>query len=51
MRSGRALREAVDSLSAVAESAGYTSGFAFSKAFERHFGAPPGAYRRERRTV
>ena len=47
----RMLRETVDSLGAVAESTGYTSEFAFAKAFKRHFGAPPGAYRRERRTA
>ncbi|MEU9143593.1 AraC family transcriptional regulator [Streptomyces sp. NPDC048349] len=47
----RMLRETVGSLSAVAENVGYTSEFAFAKAFKRHFGAPPGAYRRERRTA
>ncbi|KJY35232.1 helix-turn-helix transcriptional regulator, partial [Streptomyces sp. NRRL S-495] len=47
----RMLRETGASLSDVAENAGYTSEFAFAKAFKRHFGAPPGAYRRERRAV
>ncbi|MFB8235663.1 helix-turn-helix transcriptional regulator [Kitasatospora purpeofusca] len=47
----RMLRETGDSLGAVAEKAGYTSEFAFAKAFKRHFGAPPGAYRRERRVA
>ncbi|MFJ8437182.1 AraC family transcriptional regulator [Kitasatospora sp. NPDC094019] len=47
----RKLRETGDSLSDVAENAGYTSEFAFARAFKRHFGVPPGAYRRERRTT
>ncbi|MFJ6792705.1 helix-turn-helix transcriptional regulator [Streptomyces sp. NPDC091268] len=47
----RMLRETADSLSAVAEKAGYGSQFAFAKAFKRHFGVPPGACRRELRTA
>ncbi|MFB7383619.1 AraC family transcriptional regulator [Kitasatospora purpeofusca] len=47
----RMLRETGASLSDVAENAGYTSEFAFARAFKRHFGAPPGAYRRERRVA
>ncbi|MFJ8039039.1 AraC family transcriptional regulator [Kitasatospora sp. NPDC096147] len=47
----RSLRESADPLGTVAERAGYTSEFAFAKAFKRHFGAPPGAYRRERRAA
>ncbi|MFI5761142.1 AraC family transcriptional regulator [Streptomyces sp. NPDC051563] len=48
-RAARMLRETGDPLGAVAQKAGYTSEFAFAKAFKRHFGTPPGAYRRERR--
>jgi AraC-like DNA-binding protein len=47
----RMLREGGASLSTVAEDTGYTSEFAFAKAFKRHFGVPPGAYRREARTA
>ncbi|MFE6750800.1 AraC family transcriptional regulator [Kitasatospora purpeofusca] len=47
----RMLRETGEPLGAVAEKAGYTSEFAFARAFKRHFGAPPGAYRKERRAA
>jgi AraC-like DNA-binding protein len=43
---GRLLRETHDPLSAVAERAGYTSEFAFAKAFKREFGVAPGGYRK-----
>jgi AraC-like DNA-binding protein len=42
------LRESSLSLGEVAERVGYDSEAAFSKAFRRRFGAPPGAYRRSR---
>lgn len=47
----RMLRQSGDPLSAIAERNGYTSEFAFAKAFKRQFGLPPGAYRRELRTA
>ncbi|CND55626.1 AraC family transcriptional regulator [Mycobacterium tuberculosis] len=43
---GRMLRESDTPLRAVAEHVGYTSEFAFAKAFKREFGVPPGGYRR-----
>jgi AraC-like DNA-binding protein len=43
---GRLLRETRDPLSAVAERTGYTSEFAFAKAFKREFGVAPGGYRK-----
>ncbi|WP_371527055.1 AraC family transcriptional regulator [Streptomyces sp. NBC_01283] len=45
---GRLLREEDLPLRQVAERAGYTSEFAFSKAFKREFGVAPGQYRRLR---
>ncbi|MEY9926348.1 AraC-like DNA-binding protein [Catenulispora sp. GP43] len=42
----RMLRQSSDQLGAIAENAGYTSEFAFAKAFKRHFGMPPGVYRK-----
>ncbi|MEV0528980.1 AraC family transcriptional regulator [Streptomyces sp. NPDC050439] len=45
---GRLLREEALPLRQVAERAGYTSEFAFSKAFKREFGMAPGQYRRLR---
>jgi transcriptional regulator GlxA family with amidase domain len=42
----RALRETDAPLAAVATRAGYTSEFAFAKAFKREFGIAPGGYRR-----
>ncbi|PZG12872.1 AraC family transcriptional regulator [Nonomuraea aridisoli] len=44
---GRILRDDADApLRAVAERVGYTSEFAFNRAFKREFGTTPGAYRR-----
>jgi AraC-like DNA-binding protein len=40
------LRETDDSLGAIAERVGYSSEFAFNRAFHRELGTPPGAYRR-----
>lgn len=39
------------SLAEVAWEVGYTSEFAFGRAFKRHHGVPPGEYRRSLRTV
>jgi AraC-like DNA-binding protein len=47
----RMLSETGDALSIIASRTGYTSEFAFAKAFKRHFGAPPGTYRRTRPAV
>ncbi|MEV5537070.1 AraC family transcriptional regulator [Saccharopolyspora shandongensis] len=41
----RRLRESDDSLTAIAKRVGYTSEFAFSRAFSRTFGIPPSHYR------
>ncbi|CAL9565641.1 AraC family transcriptional regulator [Streptomyces sp. enrichment culture] len=43
---GRILREDDTPLRLVAQRAGYTSEFAFAKAFKRQFGVAPGQYRR-----
>ncbi|MFI6322816.1 AraC family transcriptional regulator [Nonomuraea sp. NPDC050556] len=43
---GRMLRESDTPLRTVAQSVGYTSEFAFAKAFKRAYGTPPGRYRR-----
>jgi transcriptional regulator GlxA family with amidase domain len=40
-----------DSLAELAERVGYTSEFAFSRAFKRKLGVAPGSYRRLRRTA
>jgi AraC-like DNA-binding protein len=45
------LRENGDSLNVIADHTDYTSEFASAKAFKRHFGAPPGACRREQRST
>jgi AraC-like DNA-binding protein len=42
----RLLRETDDPIGRVAGRVGYTSEFAFSRAFTRHHGQPPGRYRR-----
>jgi AraC-like DNA-binding protein len=42
-----ALRDTTRPVAAVAAGVGYTSEFAFSRAFRREFGTAPGAYRRE----
>jgi transcriptional regulator GlxA family with amidase domain len=41
----RRLRDSADSLEAVARAVGYTSVYAFSRAFSRQRGEPPGQYR------
>ncbi|MGW4652035.1 AraC family transcriptional regulator [Kitasatospora sp. NPDC004289] len=46
----RLLQRSPSSLGTIARRTGYTSEFAFAKAFKRHFGTPPGAYRRRART-
>ncbi|MGY5049417.1 AraC family transcriptional regulator [Streptomyces sp. 900105755] len=43
---GRLLRDATLTLRQVAERTGYTSEFAFAKAFKREYGTAPGQYRR-----
>jgi AraC-like DNA-binding protein len=43
---GRLLRSDDLSLRQIAERTGYTSEFAFAKAFKREYGVPPGQYRR-----
>ncbi|MEU0373605.1 AraC family transcriptional regulator [Streptomyces sp. NPDC006283] len=48
---GRLLRSGDTPLRVVAERAGYTSEFAFAKAFKREYGVPPGQYRRRPTTV
>jgi AraC-like DNA-binding protein len=45
----RALRDTDAPLTAIATRAGYTSEFAFAKAFKREFGIAPGGYRRSDR--
>jgi AraC-like DNA-binding protein len=45
----RALRNTDAPLAAIATGAGYTSEFAFAKAFKREFGIAPGGYRRNDR--
>jgi AraC-like DNA-binding protein len=41
------LRDTADPLAGVARAVGYGSEFAFAKAFKRHHGVAPGAYRRQ----
>jgi len=43
----RRLSQSSDSMTDIATYAGYTSPFAFAKAFKRQFGIPPGQYRRQ----
>jgi AraC-like DNA-binding protein len=40
------LKNSDDTIDTIAREVGYTSEFAFSRAFARHRGAPPGRYRR-----
>jgi AraC-like DNA-binding protein len=47
---GRRLRDTTDPLAAIAESVGYTSESAFSRAFTRHHGIPPSRHRSAHRT-
>lgn len=47
----RELRDTNDAVSAIAHRVGYTSEFAFSRAFSRVRGRPPGRYRAEIRTT
>jgi AraC-like DNA-binding protein len=42
----RLLRETDSPLSTVAKQTGYTSEFAFARAFKREYGTAPGGYRR-----
>ncbi|MGH8967485.1 MAG: helix-turn-helix domain-containing protein, partial [Actinomycetes bacterium] len=43
------LRDTTDPLAVVARSVGYGTPYAFSHAFVREFGVPPGQYRATRR--
>jgi len=43
----RLLRDTAAPLAPVARAVGYRSEFAFAKAFKRHHGTAPGAYRRQ----
>ncbi|MFY0539422.1 helix-turn-helix transcriptional regulator [Nannocystis pusilla] len=45
-RAARRLAESDDSLAAIAAEVGYDSEFAFSRAFKRHTGEAPAAFRR-----
>jgi AraC-like DNA-binding protein len=47
----RRLRTTSEPAAQVASSVGYTSEYAFNRAFTRHRGLPPGRYRREHHTV
>jgi AraC-like DNA-binding protein len=42
----RRLRDTSESVEAIARRVGYSSEFAFNRAFARHRGVPPGRYRR-----
>ena len=42
----RRLRDTTDPVETIARSVGYTSEYAFNRAFSRHRGLPPGRYRR-----
>lgn len=46
IQAARMLRESDVPLAAVAQRAGYTSEFAFARAFKREYGVAPGSYRR-----
>ena len=45
----RLLQDSDDPVEAIARQLGYTSEYAFNRAFRRHRGQPPGRFRRERR--
>ncbi|MEO5900580.1 MAG: AraC family transcriptional regulator [Ilumatobacteraceae bacterium] len=47
----QALRDTGRPIDVIARQVGYTSEFAFSRAFSRHLGVPPGRYRRGARAV
>ncbi|MFJ2478086.1 AraC family transcriptional regulator [Streptomyces sp. NPDC087659] len=47
---GHLLRQSDTPLRAIAEQTGYTSEFAFNRAFKREYGTTPGNYRRQRMT-
>ena len=42
----RRLKDTTDPVETIARSVGYTSEYAFNRAFSRHRGQPPGRYRR-----
>jgi transcriptional regulator GlxA family with amidase domain len=46
LRAARSLESTDEGLAAIARDVGYTSEFAFSRAFRREFGVPPGEYRK-----
>jgi AraC-like DNA-binding protein len=43
----RLLRASDAPVNAIAQQVGYTSQYAFAHAFKRHYGSPPGSYRRQ----
>ena len=45
-KAGDFLRQGIDNLEEIAARVGYESGAAFSKAFKREMGVPPGTYRK-----
>jgi AraC-like DNA-binding protein len=45
------LKDTSDAVATIARDVGYTSEYAFSRAFSRHRGQPPGRYRRAARAV
>ncbi len=50
-RAGQALRSSVRSIAEIASESGYTSEFAFSRAFKAHYQMSPGRYRDQRRNA
>ena len=42
----RRLKDTTEPVEAIARGVGYTSEYAFNRAFSRHRGQPPGRYRR-----
>ncbi|MFT7581257.1 MAG: AraC-like DNA-binding protein [Myxococcota bacterium] len=50
LKSRQWMVETDDALDTIADRAGYADVFSFSKAFRRHYGVPPAAWRRARRT-
>ena len=42
----RRLKDTTDPVETIARGVGYTSEYAFNRAFSRHRGQPPGRYRR-----